>query len=141
MSRDTSKFSMKLTAAIAVVALAAPAAALSRTHVSSQDLRSPDTVDYAIQAQKADAAQYRRQLEAQRETPGYVDLRSPDAKDAENAGQRASAPSFEPARTVESRGFDWGDAGIGAGALLGLVLIALSVMFTVVHRRNHTPAL
>ena len=141
MSRNTFSLSTKMTAAIAVVALAAPAAALSRTESTGyRDLRSPDAVDAAVQAQRAQAAEYTRHLEAQRAKPGYVDLRSPDARDAGTV-RPASTPSLEPTRSVQSGGFDWGDAGIGAGALLGLLMIALSVMFTVVHRRNHTPAL
>jgi hypothetical protein len=47
------------------------------------------------------------------------------------------APTVQ-VRDLPSGGFDWGDAGIGAGAVLGLLLIGLSVTFTVVHRRNRT---
>ncbi|MFL5856388.1 MAG: hypothetical protein ACJ77L_06535 [Solirubrobacteraceae bacterium] len=65
-----------------------------------------------------------------------VDVRSPDAKDA------AASPTLRSYRTpivVEMRsssGFDWGDAGIGAGGMLGLVAIAAGGTFVVTHRRQ-----
>jgi hypothetical protein len=86
-------------AAIVVVALAAPAAGAfeaQREH-GYQDLRNPDSVGRAIEAQRV-----------------------PQAR----VGERSAD------------GFDWGDAAIGAGAVLGLLLIAMSVMLGVVHRRN-----
>jgi hypothetical protein len=33
-------------------------------------------------------------------------------------------------------GLDWGDAGIGAGGLLGLILLALGGTLAVMHRRQ-----
>ena len=41
---------------------------------------------------------------------------------------RASAPT----ETVVSGGFDWTDAGIGAGATLGLLLLAIGLAFALV---------
>jgi len=40
------------------------------------------------------------------------------------------------------RGFDWGDAGIGAGAALGLMLAATGATLLLAHRRtqSHTPS-
>jgi hypothetical protein len=68
-----------------------------------------------------------------------VDHRSPDAQD--NSFVRSPAPKVtEPVIAASSSGFDWGDAGIGAGAALGLLLIGLSVTFTIVHHRNRTAA-
>ena len=71
-------------------------------------------------------------LEPQGEGQGSVDLRSPDTRDA---GQVTQRPTPAPV-IVDRTGFDWGDAGIGAGSVLGLLLIALSVMFAVIHRRR-----
>jgi hypothetical protein len=109
MSRTRNRIIGTLAAALAVAALA-PAASVGFT-----DHRSPD---------------------AQYPTPGvqasdYQDHRSPDAKDPYRLG-----PSLSPAPTptAETSGFDRGDASIAAGAVLGLVLIGLSVM--VVHRRS-----
>ena len=111
MRHSTPRLS-QLVAAFAVVAAAVPATSFA------QDYRSPDSRAAA--------------LEAQREKPGYVDLRSPDARDAERAAQ--SPPP--PPEIAKAPGFDWGDAGIGAGSVLGLLLIALSIMFALVHRRS-----
>jgi hypothetical protein len=38
-----------------------------------------------------------------------------------------------------STGLDWGDAGIGAGAMLGLTLVGLGGTLAVVHRRHREP--
>jgi hypothetical protein len=116
MFRNSHKLPRQLAAAVAVVALAVPATSSAYT---DPGLRSPDAQDAGIKAQQ--------------EQPGYQNLRSPDATD-----DRQVIESPAPAETASSQGFDWGDAGIGAGAVLGLVFVSLSVMFTVVHRRNRT---
>ena len=36
-----------------------------------------------------------------------------------------------------SAGFDWGDAGIGAGAMLAVIVLGLGGALTLTHRRNH----
>lgn len=71
------------------------------------------------------------------------DLRSPDTRDS--AGGRGSFDSPEvtvvkvpepPPATSAGGGLDWGDAGIGAGGLLGLILLALGGTLAVLHRRQ-----
>ena len=125
MFRNTQRLSRELAAAIAVVALAAPA-----TSAAYQDLRNPDTRDAAAASQEA-------AIEAQREKPGYQDLRNPDTRHPAIESPRGGVTETpQPPEIAQSPGFDWGDAGIGAGAVLGVVLILLSVMFAVVHRRN-----
>jgi hypothetical protein len=51
---------------------------------------------------------------------------------------RQSATGFEPAPTSVSagRGFDWGDAAIGAGSSLGIVLILGGAVLLVLRRRD-----
>jgi hypothetical protein len=39
-----------------------------------------------------------------------------------------------------SAGIDWGDAAIGAGSMLGLILLALGSSLAVVHRRHSAAA-
>jgi hypothetical protein len=104
----------RLAAVTAATALVAPAG----TAAAAQDLRSPDA---------RDAAAVVRQ-----------DLRSPDARDS------ASRPVTPPpaVRVVEessSGGFEWGDAGIGAVGMLGVVLLSGGVALRVVHRRPRAP--
>ena len=63
-----------------------------------------------------------------------VDLRSPDTADlASGRGARS-----QPVVTIASPqgGFDWGDAGIGAGGALALVLLGLGVVLMTSHRRR-----
>ena len=63
-----------------------------------------------------------------------VDLRSPDAADL--ASGRGTGG--QPVVTIASPqgGFDWGDAGIGAGGALALVLLGLGVVLMTSHRRR-----
>jgi hypothetical protein len=127
MFRATHRFPKQLVAAIAVLALAVPATSAARVYENPPgttdaqqgyvDHRSPDARAAAI--------------EAKPEARAYTDLRSPDAKDA---GRVAQSPP--PVEVVDSPSFHWGDAGIGAGGVLGLLLIVLSVMFVVIHRRS-----
>ena len=130
MTRRTRRFP-RLAMAIVAVGLAAPATSLGYV-----DHRSPDAIDSGVQMQKAEQMQNELQKRAE---PGYVDHRSPDAQD--NSFVRSPAPKVtEPTIAASSGGFDWGDAGIGAGAALGLLLIGLSVVFTVTHHRNRPAA-
>jgi hypothetical protein len=52
---------------------------------------------------------------------------------------RYNTASVPPAavRVTHSGGFDWGDAGIGAGGMLALIVIALGGALTLTRRRNH----
>ena len=102
--------------ALALAALAAPAAAAQQ-----HDLRSPDTRDAAQSAQPPQ------------------DLRSPDTRDA--AGRTTlSTPAVTvvkaPPSAPSADGIDWTDAGIGAASLLGLIALGLAGTFSVLHRRR-----
>jgi hypothetical protein len=91
------------------------------TQALSNDLRSPDTQDLTRAAPAPQAAP-------------TVDLRSPDAVDAAN-------PAVQVVQSDgSSNGFNWGDAGIGAGALAALALLALGgTMLTTRRRQGHEP--
>ena len=120
-----------------LAALAAPAAAAmpvdpvsppqtsSATSTTSptprQDLRSPDAVDAA--------------------TNPWQDLRAPDVRDAAEGRGTFSAPAVTvveapKAAPASSDGIEWGDAGIGAGVLLGLLMLGLGGTVAVVHHRR-----
>jgi hypothetical protein len=82
---------------------------------------------------------------AQKPSGPVVDMRTPDAKDHGKGRGTFSVPDVTVVKLVDtaptSTGFDWGDAGIGAGGLLGLVLIALGTTAAVAHRRHtRTPS-
>ena len=69
------------------------------------------------------------------------DLRSPDTRDFADGRGTFNAPEVTVVRVTEpappSAGIDWGDAGIGAGGMLGLTLLALGSILAVVHRRQN----
>jgi hypothetical protein len=106
---------------LALAAVAAPTAG------AQQDLRSPDARD------AAQAAEARQDQPAQ-------DLRSPDARDAGEGRGTFNAPEVTVVKVTDpspaSGGLDWGDAGIGAGGLLGVILLALGGALAVVHHRQ-----
>ena len=70
------------------------------------------------------------------------DLRSPDAADAAAGRGTFSAPDVvvvkvdDPKPQPVANGLDWGDAGIGGGAIAGLCLVALGSGLVVTHRRH-----
>jgi hypothetical protein len=102
----TSRLAQALALATAVAALSAPAVALAGSQSNAVDLRSPDTVE-------ASANAAREQV---------VDARSPDTIEA--------ALSPTPTPLGQPSGFDWEDAGIGAGlATTLLTLLAGSTLF------------
>ena len=112
-------FTVKLTAALVVVAAVLPAGA-----VAMPDLRSPDAAD------------------AGRVALAPQDLRSPDARDAAAGldGDNAHSSGISSTRTAPSvsDGFEWGDAGIGAGVMLALVSLAGGTALLVARARQHT---
>ena len=88
--------------------------------------RSPDTRDAVV------ATQVRQ------------DLRNPDARDAAEGRGTFSAPEVtvvkldQPSPSVAG-GVNWGDAGIGAGTMLALMLVLGSTL-VFMHRRHGAPA-
>jgi hypothetical protein len=103
--------------ALVVGALAAPTAGAQ----SVQDMRSPDARDATTRVQSS------------------PDLRSPDVRDAARGRGTASAPQIVVTKVSRppvsgSGGFDWADAGIGAGAVFGLVLLGVGATLVVAHR-------
>ncbi len=126
---NTKRLTRSTTIGLALAALAAPAAG------AQQDLRNADQV--------APAGSERQDLRnADQVAPAEVesqDLRGPDAIDA-GAGRSPSAHVVfvDAAPPAPDDGLDWGDAGIGAGGLIGLGLIALGGTLVVVRRRHVT---
>ena len=131
---------MQRTQLITTAALVAACAVPASAGAQGQDLRSPDTRDAAAAAQ-AEGYQDLRSPDARDagrtpDTGVTQDLRSPDARDA---GRPESPPVQTPIveiREVPSGGFDWGDAGIGAAALLALFSITAGLALLVGARRR-----
>ena len=97
-------------------------AAATGAVVVSQDLRSPDTRDAAT----------RPVVEAPR---ALQDLRSPDVRDAAR-DIRPVLVVLPSLRVTDSDGFHWGDAGIGAAGMLGLLGILAGTAVVSLHRRR-----
>lgn len=87
------------------------------------DVRTPDAVDAGQPAA----------------TNAGIDARTPDARDRGEGRGTFSAPDVTVVKVTDpspvGAGFDWTDAGIGAGGLLGLVLIGLGGTAAVAHRK------
>jgi hypothetical protein len=115
MSTQHRRISSLGAAVVLACAIAQPTASAQGT-----DLRSPDSRDahpFAVVAPSS-----------------AVDLRSPDTADL--ASGRGTGG--QPVVTIASPqgGFDWGDAGIGAGGALALVLFGLGIVLMTSHRRR-----
>lgn len=68
------------------------------------------------------------------------ELRSSDARDAADGRGTFNSPQVvvvkaQP-RSAPANGIDWADAGIGAGGLLGMSVIALGGTLLITHRRR-----
>ncbi len=128
----------------ASIALAISALGASTAAAAPADLRTPDAVAAAQSAVAQSTPTDVRTPDARdvvipASTTTGVDLRTPDARDHGAGRGTFSAPDVTVVKVTEppvTTGFDWGDAGIGAGGLLGLVLLALGGMLAISHRRH-----
>jgi hypothetical protein len=136
MRRHLHGVSTQLSLAFVVALVAAPAALAT-------DLRSPDARDAA-----------RNPAVSTSSVPGAIDLRSPDRVVAPATAQQphpfvverispeGRGPQGVPTANVVSvrgqDGFDWGDAGIGAGSTAAAILLALGAGALIVQRRHRT---
>jgi hypothetical protein len=94
----------------------------------------------ALAAPTALADPHAADMPARTEAAQKQNLRSPDTRDAADGRGTYTAPDVMIVKVPEPApadgGIDWADAGIGAGGLLGLVLLAAGGSFAVVHRRQ-----
>jgi hypothetical protein len=121
------------TLALAIGALSAP------TAIAQQDLRSPDAIDAATTVQTPQDLRSPDAIDAATTVQTPQDLRSPDTRDAADGRGAYNTPEVVVVKapaTAPAGGFDWADAGIGAGALFGLILLGLGGALLVVHRRQ-----
>jgi hypothetical protein len=139
------------TLSLAIAAVAAPTAA---ARADNTRLRTPDAnvVTTATATQQAgetqdfvspDARDAATRTSTNTGTAGETDARSPDARDVADGRGAWTVPPVTVVRVSEpapsSSGLDWADAGIGAGAVVGLMLLALGGALAVVHRRHDGP--
>ncbi len=113
-------------------ALALALAAIGAPSALAQDLRMPDTRDGSPGVPVVVDRDLRNA--DQRDVTPPQDFRGADAAGAPTDGRTVvvvRAPEAVPAS-----GIDWGDAGLGAGGLLGVTLIGLGGTLLVLHRRH-----
>ena len=120
------RFTITTTAAVAI-ALCAAAPAVAQT----QDLRSPDAV--AAGEPNAPQIQDYRTPDAVDPVEPTTDLRAPDNRFGQPTGL---APARVRIVEVPSSGFGWGDAGIGAAAMLAVVMLGAGVGMVGMHHRR-----
>ena len=134
MSRHNHHISTAIALTLALAA-AAPSAASARPFdpippaAASQPMALPavsphsrDAANPAAHAVQAQAARVARELAA---------------RDAISGPAITTPPSAEIVTVFQPNGFDWGDAGIGAGTTLALILILFGSTLYLTHR--HTP--
>jgi hypothetical protein len=125
---------------VTIAAFAAPGTA------GAQDLRSPDARDggpVAHAGQDLRSPDARSGFAPHAVTVG-ADLRTPDSRDAGEGRGTFNAPDVmvvkvrEPAAAPVSAsdGLDWGDAGIGAGVLVGVAALGLGGVLAAARRRG-----
>ena len=94
----------------------------------------------ALAASTALADPHAADVHARAEAAQKQDLRSPDTRDAGEGRGTYTAPNIMVVKVPDpgptDGGIDWADAGIGAGGLLGLMLLGLGGSLAVVHRRR-----
>jgi hypothetical protein len=115
-------------------------------NAAAQDLRSPDARDSAraanptLDLRSPDAKNSERDASVASDLAranARQDLRSPDARDGE-AGATYTAGIAAGTRivSVPADGFQWGDAGIGAVVMLGLIALCGGTLLVVSGRRR-----
>jgi hypothetical protein len=127
------------------IALAITALGASSAAAQPSDLRTPD----AVSAGTPSGVQYTpgdvRSPDARSAAPvtkvtPINDLRSPDVRDHAAGRGTFSAPDVTVVKVSDpapvATGFDWGDATIGAGGLLGLALLAAGGALFITHHRH-----
>jgi hypothetical protein len=132
-----SRFTRSASIALAVTALGA-----STAGAMPADFRTPDAIDAGppvTQTMKDLRTPDAVEAGTPATTTAGTDLRTPDAVDHGLGRGTFSAPDVTVVKVVDpppATGFDWGDAGIGAGGLLGLILVGLGGTLVVSHRRH-----
>ena len=117
-----------ITAVLVALAVAAPAAqakpmdplGTSVSPAATQDLRSPDARDATVTTSSA--------------VP--VDLRTPDAVTGTGTGSPDVTVVEAPQPVSVDPGFDWADAGLGAGIALAIALLSMSAAYVVSRHRT-----
>jgi hypothetical protein len=126
---------------INIIVMAGLTMAALTSAAAAQDFRSPDARDQAqattaIDLRSPDARDAARSSDIA-QLSAVSDARSPDARDT--SGVSTYQPGVAPVHAVVEvprTGFQWGDAGIGAAAMLGLLALCGGTLLLVGGRRR-----
>ena len=139
---------LKTTAALALTAVVA-VTGFAGTAGAQQDLRNADQRAPAPAAPAARIHQDFRNPDQRSAVPRVLPTSGQDLRNADRRAPAVMAPSEStgvslPAETIDGapviqvpqHGFDWGDAGIGAGGGLAIVVLAGTLAVGLTHRRR-----
>ena len=127
----------------AVTPILRPARPSELATIRSSEVRKAQAFAYhpAGSARYSNAELNASAADAATQVQPVPDLRSPDAQDAAEGRGAWTAPRVMVVRisrpqVSNSGGFDWTDAGIGAGGALGLMLLAVGGTLVLAHGRR-----
>jgi hypothetical protein len=133
----TNRLTRTAAVALAIAAAAAPSAVARPVDESAgyklpQDFQTADSRD-----RPATRGTYEPVPAEQTQDLRMADTRDyADGRGTYNAPDVVVVKAAEPVAQTDSGGIDWADAGLGAGSLLGLGLIALAGSLLIVQRRG-----
>ena len=131
-----------LAVALALAALAVPTAQAKFVDIHQPLIKQPESAGLDYSKNSATGEYDYLPLP---DTGGSQDFRHPDTIDAANGRGLEHAPEIAvvkvptpsaPAAGSSNGGVDWTDAGIGAGGMLAMIVLAGGAALAVVHRRR-----
>jgi hypothetical protein len=130
MRTTTHHITRSIAIALATGTAMAPAAA------AQQDLRSPDARDAGLRPEHVQDLRSPDARDAAMQAERPQDFRSPDTRDSAAGRGLENAPVVEFVEVAGPNGFDWSDAGLGAAAGIGLVLVGAGGAITTARLRR-----
>jgi hypothetical protein len=130
MRTTTHHITRSIAIALAAGTAMAPAAA------AQQDLRSPDARDAALRPEHVQDLRSADARDAAMQAERPQDFRSPDTRDSAAGRGLENAPIVEFVEVSKPQGFDWSDAGLGAAAGIGLMLVGAGGAITTARLRR-----
>lgn len=136
---------MRLKATLVLIAATSALALISIPAAFAAGGPNPDTRDAARSAQAVNDPAFSgpspdardAAIFAPQSSPTRTDLRSPDTRDVANGVAFGSAPQVQVISGRRVAGFQWGDAGIGAGTVMAFVVLGAGGLL-LVHRRQRS---
>ena len=124
-----------------IIVMASLATAALTSNAAAADFRSPDARDAArsvtvVDLRSPDARDAARSSDIA-QMSAVTDGRSPDARDTSGVSTYQAGVPVQVANEVPATGFQWGDAGIGAAGMLGLIALFGGTLLLLGSHRRH----